>query len=219
MDYIDALSSQYQSYTSSTSSDKQIDVLGKDDFFQMMIAQLKYQDPLNPLDGTEFTAQLAQFSSLEQMTNINTQMETLTEAQMESNKVLSVSLVGKEVTADGNTLQVEGDSLDVMYSLSEDAVAGIVKIYQDGSLKTILDFNNQQAGNNSIIWDCSDVEKGLYTYEVEAKNASGDSVEVQTKISGQVTGVAFEDGSGNIMIGDIEVPFEKITAISKGQSF
>jgi len=86
--------------TSTTSSSQETDTLGKDAFFKMLIAQLQNQDPLNPMDGTAFSAQLAQFSSLEQLTNMN---EALTAQNQNFTNLLSaqsVNLIGKEVTAD-----------------------------------------------------------------------------------------------------------------------
>jgi flagellar basal-body rod modification protein FlgD len=74
--------------------------LGKDEFFKMLIAQLKNQDPLNPMDGTAFSAQLAQFSSLEQLTNLNA---AVTAQNLNFTNLLnaqSVNLIGKEVTAE-----------------------------------------------------------------------------------------------------------------------
>ncbi len=65
--------------TTTTASTK--NVMGKDEFLKMLIAQLKHQDPMNPMDGTAFTAQLAQFSSLEQLQNINTQLTSFTQQQ------------------------------------------------------------------------------------------------------------------------------------------
>ncbi|MBU8911758.1 MAG: flagellar hook assembly protein FlgD, partial [Desulfobacterales bacterium] len=87
---IGSSSGSLQTLTSST--------MGKDDFLKMMIAQLQHQDPLNPLDGTDFTAQLAQFSSLEQLSNMNTQLETLGLYQSSLNNAQSISLIGKEIT-------------------------------------------------------------------------------------------------------------------------
>jgi flagellar basal-body rod modification protein FlgD len=74
--------------------------IGKDEFFKMLIAQLKNQDPLNPLDGTAFAAQLAQFSSLEQLSNLNTAITSQNSNLTNLLNTQSVSLIGKEITAE-----------------------------------------------------------------------------------------------------------------------
>jgi flagellar basal-body rod modification protein FlgD len=75
-------------------------VLGKDDFLKMLIAQLKNQDPLNPQEGAEFAAQMAQFSSLEQLTNLNTTLETQAQNSLNLFNAQAINLVGKEITAE-----------------------------------------------------------------------------------------------------------------------
>ena len=96
--------------TTTTASAK--NVLGKDDFLKMMIAQLKHQDPMNPMDGTAFTAQLAQFSSLEQLQNVNTQLTSFTKQQQALGNSQAVNLIGKQVLAKGNTVSVDGSPVD-----------------------------------------------------------------------------------------------------------
>lgn len=72
-------------------------ILGKDDFLRILIAQLQNQDPTNPMDDREFIAQMAQFSSLEQMTNMNRQMERFVASQMDSKMFQFSHMIGKEV--------------------------------------------------------------------------------------------------------------------------
>ncbi|MGV8078678.1 MAG: flagellar hook capping FlgD N-terminal domain-containing protein [Syntrophales bacterium] len=83
--------------TTPTESTTATSTLGKDAFLQMLVAQLKYQDPLNPADGTQFATQLAQFSSLEQLTNLNDSIESLA---MDTNSLQAVNLIGKTVVTD-----------------------------------------------------------------------------------------------------------------------
>jgi flagellar basal-body rod modification protein FlgD len=85
--------------TSATSSSQSASALGKDEFFKMLLAQLKNQDPLNPQDGAEFSAQLAQFSSLEQLTNLNSALEAQGASYSSLMNLQSVSMIGKEVEA------------------------------------------------------------------------------------------------------------------------
>lgn len=207
------------SVTSVSSSSSSIDLvqnntLGKEEFFEMLIAQLKYQDPLNPMDGTDFTAQLAQFSSLEQLSNMNTNLETVASNQLLSNQIEAINLIGKNVAAQGDVIETNGTSAQIVYSLEESISEGMVSIYDsDGSLVKTIDLGYQDAGINSVTWDCSDVENGSYTFEIEATNAAGDSVNVDKYVIGTVTAVSFQDGSTYVQIGDAEVPFEDIVSV------
>ncbi|RZB34912.1 MAG: flagellar basal-body rod modification protein FlgD [Desulfobacteraceae bacterium Eth-SRB1] len=169
--------------------------IGKDEFFKMMIAQLQHQDPLNPLDGTDFTAQLAQFSSLEQLSNVNDQLKMLGLYQASLNNSQSISLIGKEITAIGNVIKVDGASADLAYNLSEGAEKVTISIYDEGgSLVDTLEPGSQQEGENSVTWDCSGVAGGNYTFEVSATDANGDVAPAYTMITGKVTGIAFKGG-------------------------
>lgn len=75
--------------------------VGKDEFLRLFVTQLKYQDPLSPMDSTGFTTQLAQFSSLEQLTNINDGMKSLLLSQNSLQNALSANLIGKKVGFQG----------------------------------------------------------------------------------------------------------------------
>lgn len=207
------------SSVTSVSSSNSIDLvqnntLGKEEFFEMLIAQLKYQDPLNPMDGTDFTAQLAQFSSLEQLINMNTNLETVASNQLLSNQIEAINLIGKNVAAEGDVIETDGTSAQIVYSSEESISEGTVSIYDsDGSLVKTIDLGYQDAGINSVTWDCSDVENGSYTFEIEATNTAGESVSVDTYVIGTVTAVNFQDGSTYVQIGDAEVPFEDIVSV------
>jgi flagellar basal-body rod modification protein FlgD len=169
--------------------------MGKDDFFKMMIAQLQHQDPLNPLDGTEFTAQLAQFSSLEQLTNMNEQLEILGLYQASLNNAQSISLIGKEITAIGDVIKVDGASVDLAYNLSESAAKVTIRIYDEGAnLVATLEPGSQQEGENSVTWDCGGIASGNYSFDVSANDANGDAISAYTLITGEVTGIAFKGG-------------------------
>lgn len=94
--------------------------LGKDEFLQLMIAQIQHQDPLEPMDNSESIAQQAQFSSLEQMQNLNSSMESLLTAYQSSEKSSALSMIGKEV--EGFVTSTDGDGKTVTSNIS-----GLVK--------------------------------------------------------------------------------------------
>ncbi|MBI5635212.1 MAG: flagellar hook assembly protein FlgD [Nitrospirae bacterium] len=87
--------------------------LGKEEFLRLFTNQLKYQDPLKPMDSTEFTAQLAQFSSLEQLFNISNGLEQMLSFQGSMNNGMTVGFIGRTVVAqDGVTGRVIGVEFD-----------------------------------------------------------------------------------------------------------
>jgi flagellar basal-body rod modification protein FlgD len=87
--------------------------LGKDDFLNLLITQLKNQDPLNPLKDTEFIAQLANFSSLEQITNMSSNMEEFLKQQQYQSSAVAVNMIGMEIrTVEGEIGIVSGVTID-----------------------------------------------------------------------------------------------------------
>ena len=95
-------------------------VVGKDDFLKLLVAQLENQDPLNPMDGTEFTAQLAQFSSLETLQSIDGGLSDLNAAQSTLHNSQAVSLIGKTVLYEGDTFSYTGEGMsDIQFRLDE----------------------------------------------------------------------------------------------------
>ena len=190
--------------------------LGKDDFLKMLVAQLQNQDPLNPLDGTDFTAQLAQFSSLEQLDNMNSQLNVIGLYQSSLNNSQSVGLIGQQITANGNSVMVEGPATILSYDLSGNADTVSVKIYdQEGSLVDTLNSGGQAQGQNSITWDSTGMADGNYTIAVSAVDATGSPVPVSTIIQGTVTGVTFKNGSPYLYINGGEVSFGDVISVNQ----
>jgi len=189
--------------------------IGKDAFFKMLVAQMQNQDPLNPIDGKDFAAQLAQFSSLEGLNNINDQLKAMNLYQASLNNAQLINIIGKQVTARGNVIKVEGASTDLAYNLSGDADKVSVKIYnENGDLVDTLEPGNQKRGKNSVAWDCSGVSKGNYTFDVSATDANGDNVGADTMTTGIVTGITFKNGSPYLSINGQEISFGDVISVN-----
>ncbi|MEW6417089.1 MAG: FlgD immunoglobulin-like domain containing protein [Nitrospirota bacterium] len=194
--------------------------LGKDDFLTLFITQLRYQDPLDPLDSTEFTSQLAQFSSLEQLTNINEQMDNLMLFQNSLQNTLTTSLIGRKVKFDGEEIYLK-DNAEINYTLSEDASEVKISISDSsGNIVREVNLGTQTAGNKNYVWDGKDsngatLPEGKYTIKVEAYDADGNPVEATTSIWGTVTGVTFEDNITYLIIdGMTKIQLSDIKEIS-----
>ncbi|MFD1357543.1 flagellar hook assembly protein FlgD [Fictibacillus halophilus] len=99
--------SNYQAKTKQTGSN----ILGKDDFLKILITQLQNQDPTSPMQDREFIAQMASFSSLEQMTNMNQTMQQFLTFQTEASLLQQSQMIGKQVTYESETVDAEGEKL------------------------------------------------------------------------------------------------------------
>nr|MBL0716726.1 hypothetical protein [Desulfobacterales bacterium] len=103
--------------------------MGKDAFLELLVTQMQYQDPLNPMDSTAFTAQLAQFSSLEQLNNVNENLEYSQLYQSSINNSQAVSFIGKDIRAIGDTISVNnGIPGSLSFKLTEQADDVLVNI-------------------------------------------------------------------------------------------
>jgi flagellar basal-body rod modification protein FlgD len=200
--------------TSASGSNKNI--LGKDAFMTMMVAQLKNQDPLNPMDGTAFLSQLAQFSSLEQMQNLNDTMSSLPSVMNNFSNAQMVSLIGSEATASGNIIHASGATAKINYQLPSDIQNGLIKIYdKNGALVDSINVGSQKAGLQTMVWNCSGKDSGTYTYEMTATGKNGAEVAVNSLVTGAVSGVSYKDGSAYLTINGQEVAFADIVSINK----
>ncbi len=198
--------------------------LGKDDFLRLLVTQLQNQDPMNPLQGTEFVSQLAQFSSLEQMTNINSTLtQNLQASQMMTQSIgnsLAATLVGKDVRASTNALQYGGtSSMALGYSLDTAANAVDVKIYNgSGALVRTINGLSVDSGNHGFTWDGTNdagqqLGGGKYTFTVEAKDSSGNAVSATPYIVGTVSSIRFRSDGTYFVVDGTEVPISDVLEI------
>ncbi|MCB2147960.1 MAG: flagellar hook assembly protein FlgD [Deltaproteobacteria bacterium] len=197
-------------------------VMGKNDFLTLLVAQLKNQDPLNPSDSTEFTAQLAQFSSLEQLQNIDATLSGFEVYQSTLNNIQSSGFIGKTVTATGSMFGVNNGNPDpIRFDLVNDADSVFIQIYDNyGGFVSDIQVGSRQAGEQQVVWDGRDsngaaVADGPYTFTVMAMNADGSVVSSNSYTTGVVTGVDYKTGATNLLINDHEVPISSVIRIEE----
>jgi flagellar basal-body rod modification protein FlgD len=197
--------------------------MGKDAFLKLLITQLQHQDPLNPADSTEFTSQLAQFSSLEQLSNVNDNLNTLKLYQASINNAQAVSFIGKDIVSKGKTLRVtSGQPVSCEFNLGAEAKRVAISIYDvTGNFVKDIQATALKAGTQSLSWDAKDrngntVADGAYTFEVQAEGASGEKLDVTTYSKGTVTGVTFEDGVTYLVVDRSKVAIGDVTQVKQG---
>lgn len=203
-------------YSGANVSKKVDNTLGKDAFLKMLIAQLRHQDPLNPMDGTAFVAQLAQFSSLEQLTNLNETMGALPKYLNQFSNAQMANLIGSEAVIKGNSITVNGSATNIVYRLPADIQSGTIKIYNENGMQVdTIKITPQKAGTQSIVWNSGFVPHGNYTWEITASDARGGTVVPQQMIQGRIQGVSFKNGNPYVMVNDQEVAFSNVVSITK----
>ncbi|RJR29815.1 MAG: flagellar hook assembly protein FlgD [Desulfobacteraceae bacterium] len=193
--------------------------LGKDDFLTMFVAQVKNQDPLNPMQGQEFAAQLAQFSSLEQLFNVNESLQSLKTAQDDASRLQGIELIGKEILAKGNSLELEqGKVVTGRFELEEKAQCTVAVLNRDGYLVRSIPLGTLEAGSNDFQWDGRDgngnlLSPGTYRFSVVAKTATGELVSGDPRVSGKVTGVNLQSGAASLYVGQIPISLSDVMEV------
>jgi len=211
-------------------STNRVQSLGKDEFLKLLITKLQNQDPLKPMDDESFIAQLAQFSTLEQMNNIS---EGIAEAnqwdflQMQSlNNAMAANLVGKDVRATYDRVFLDGDnSPNISYTIP--SYASDVKLTikdANGNIVTTLVDNDVKPGTHSVEWDGKDdlgnrVVEGLYSVEAVARDAAGETFTPDLLLEGTVQAVVYRNGSAYLSVDGVEISLGDITAIGEPGAF
>jgi flagellar basal-body rod modification protein FlgD len=197
--------------------------LGKDAFLKLLIAQLQHQDPLNPADSTEFTAQLAQFSSLETLSSINTNIEDLQAYQSAISNSQAVSYIGKEVLANGDSVRIQGGiAEDMRFVLGGDAASVFLNVYDaSGQYIDTIEAGAFNAGQNTFNWDGTDAQgnplpDGAYRYSIQATDQDKNTISVQTLVQQTVDSVIFENGKAYLRAGANAIAVEDVIEITGG---
>jgi len=199
--------------------------LGKDDFLKLLMAQIQHQDPMSPMADHEFVAQLATFSGLEQQMVANERLGELQMAQLSAGNAQLAGFIGQEVVARGDTLTLDGGPPPPI-SIQLEGNASDVEVTvrnSSGSIVATVHSGGRPAGSGQIAWPGTDADgnplpPGEYTVTVTAKDAQGAPVGVAPLVSGVITGVSFENGFAELLVGSTRIQPADILSVGKPTS-
>ena len=183
-------------------SDKPHNQMGKDEFLKLLTYQLQNQDPMNPMDQSKMTGELAQFSQLEQLSNLNAKFDQQNKNQMIQDKFFAASFVGKQVVTSGSSIKLSepGESANVLFKLEAPAARVVVRILDEkNQMVGEMWRDGMSQGSHEITWDGVTLDnqpaaKGNYKISVKAWDQNSMDVPTKTQATGLVSSVNFEDG-------------------------
>lgn len=197
--------------------------LGKDAFLRLLTTQLQYQDPSSPMKNEDFVAQLAQFSSLEQLTGLNETLSGVYVALAAMNNSSMANLLGTDVIARGDTIAYGGEGPETLnYSSPTAATSSTLTVYDEsGGIVWSGDSGALAAGEGTLVWDGTDttgaaVPEGTYTFAITAFDAAGVPIDVEERIVGTITEMDYSTGAPLPSIDGVMVPISDILTLTAG---
>lgn len=191
-----------------------------EDFLKLLTTQLTNQDPTQPLDTNQITAQIAALSQVEQQINTNANLQKLLDMYSSSQTNNAVSYIGKQIDATGNKAVLNDGNAAIVYDLPDGTSTATVTITNSIGQVVFSGPGTTIAGRNQVLWDGVNgftgqpVEDGAYTFTVDAKDAAGKALTATTYTSGVVVAVDTQNGQTSLSLGkNVSVPMETILKI------
>ena len=211
-----AVTSATSAATNSTGVDKKTLANNFQTFLTLLTTQLKNQNPLDPLDTNQFTAQLVQFAGVEQQLKSNDQLTSLVNLEKSAQSTQALVYVGNTVAVDGSTAQFNG-SATWNFQSPKDAAATITITSSTGQTAFSGAYNINQ-GNASFVWDGkgndgSQWPPGAYTLTATGKDSTGNSVAISTEVQGIVDSVDLTSSPPLLSIGGQSYTTDKIKRV------
>lgn len=195
--------------------------LAKDDFLRLLLTQMQNQDPLSPVDNKEMLAQLAQFSSLEQMQGVSDRLDTLLLAQSSTNQLATTGLVGRSVSYRTDAIDWTGTgTASLQGSLAAPAAVTVVVRDESGKAVRTLQLGARPAGGLEVTWDGKDqngntLPAGRYAVSATAKAGAGADAALELRGRGLVRGVTFEGDAPLLLIGGSRVKMSDVVDVTQ----
>ena len=192
--------------------------VSKLDFMTLLVAQIQNQDPMSPMDNSEFTAQMTQFTMLEELETLNSKMDANILMSQSLNNTAMLGLVGRDVTVDGNYLTVsDGEVSKNIISCEGPGTAEVNVLDESGNV--VAAFSKVvSTGANDISWDGLDEDGEALpdgSYSLEASVTNGDvDVSFGMMSTGSVDSLRYEDGVAVVTVNGQEYYVSEIYEVS-----
>lgn len=195
--------------------------LDKNAFMKLMLTQMKNQDPMNPIQAHEMAAQLAAFTSVEQLQNLNSTMQEMKKEQSPTVNFEALNFIGKSASGDSSEIlrQKDDKTHPLKFILPREADTTEIRIRNSqGEVVRTLKLNSLKAGENTVTWNGQD-ERGMntppdnYQMFIEAKDKMGSKILAETKFDGTITGVNFSAQGPILMVGNQSIRLSDVKKI------
>ena len=189
-----------------------------DTFLTLLTTQLQNQDPLEPLDTNQFTAQLVQFAGVEQSIKTNDNLDKLAALSTANAVTSAVSFIGKVVTAAGDTTQLVNNQAAWSYTSPEQSSEAKVSIRDQFGTVVYQTDAELKAGTNTLFWDGrrtdgSQAPGGAYSISIDAKDKDGKKLTVDTAIAGLVEAVDVTKSEPFLTINGSSIKFSAVRTV------
>jgi flagellar basal-body rod modification protein FlgD len=190
-------------------------------FLNLLVTQLKNQDPLDPMDANEFTSQLVQFASVEQQIYQNSNLEKMLSLQETSQISGMVDFIGNQVEFFSQNLPLADSHAEFSYIMPQGVAKGTINIANSSGVNVFYADADTTSGKHTVKWDGTDksgnqLADGVYTLLVSGQDSSGGLMEVEHLVVGPVTGAGVDDGVVKLFInGELTVEQDKVLSVRK----
>ena len=189
-------------------------------FLTLLTTQLKHQNPLDPIDSSEFTAQLAQFAAVEQSIQTNANLEKLISLSTSNQALTAVGYLGRYVEAKGNAASLINGQANFAYELPSNAEAVAITVRNESGIPVFVAPGEIKAGRHNFVWDGTDRQgvqqpEGKYTITVNAVAAGGEPINVQTYTVGIADGADSSGDTVNLSINGVAVPLSDVVSVKE----
>ena len=188
-------------------------------FLNLLVTQLKNQDPLDPLDASEFTSQLIAFAGVEQQIFANSNLEKLLKLEQTNQISALVDFIGTTIEAKGRTVPLENGKASFGYEMPGLAANATINITNGAGLTVFTVDADTSAGKHTFNWDGRNQSgiiqsDGAYNIFVSGLDFTGNLLDISHTVFGRVTGAGIDGGSATLFLGeDIVIGQDKVVAV------